>query len=137
MDSLSHALEAKGWRVIGPGCYEKGDWTVDLDGSSWMIVLTKRNPRVFDVHVPSDYESGWTANLIEHLCSIDDECYRLRATLEAIRDNPRGARQTADAALKQCYHRWLVNVAVPENKLGRVYCAVCGALRSREGPPPN
>jgi hypothetical protein len=130
MDKLSQELEAKGWRVIGAGCYEKGDWTVDLDTSSWMIVSTKRNPRVFDVHFPGEYEARWTANLIEHLCSIEEERHRLRAALEAIRDNPKEASRTAAAALKQCYHEWLVNMAVPEKQIGREYCVICGALRS-------
>jgi hypothetical protein len=126
---LADELKAKGWTEIGFGCYTKGDWTVDLDTSSWMIVSTSSNPRVFDVHVPGNYEAGWTANLIEHLCSMEEERHRLREVLEAIRDNPREASQTAANALKQCYHRWLVNQAIAECQVGREYCVICGASK--------
>src|SRR5262249_5794965 len=96
---------------------------------SWMIVSTKNNPRVFDVHVPGEYESAWTANLIEHLCAMEEERGRLRAALQAIRDRPQEAAQTAVDALRQCYHRWLVNLDVQEKQPGRLYCVICGALR--------
>jgi hypothetical protein len=123
-------LKANGWTETGHGCYAKGDWTVVPDTSSWMIVSTTHNPRVFDVPIPGEYESRWTANLIEHLCEMDDERRRLRNALEAIRDNPADARQTALDTLTQCYHRWLINVQIPEQQMGRVYCAICGSLRS-------
>jgi hypothetical protein len=128
---LADELKAKGWTEKGMGWYVKGDWAVEMDTSSWMIVSTKSNPRIFDVHVPSAYESGWTANLIDHLCAMEEERHRLRAVLEAIRDNPSEARETAINALRQCYHRWLVNLQVPEDQIGRQYCVICGALSSR------
>ncbi len=83
--------------------YAKGDWKVHFDTSSWMIVETKSNPRVFDIHVPGDYESEWTVNLIEHLCRMEDERHRLREALEKIRDDNASdpmARSRAKAALE-------------------------------------
>lgn len=121
-------LLTQGWTENGPGCYAKGDWFIEPDTSSWMFVSTKQNPRVFDVHVPGDYEARWTVHLIEHLCEMEDVRQRLRATLKAIRDNPHQGRQEATDALRQCYHKWLVNLNVPEKKLGRTYCAICSAL---------
>jgi hypothetical protein len=100
-----------------------------------MIVSTKSNPRVFDVHVPGTYESAWTVNLIEHLCSMEDERHRLREVLATIRDNPGSgveAPSTAMGALQQCYHSWLVNLDVPDGQMGRVYCIVCGQKRQAE-----
>jgi hypothetical protein len=123
-------LKTKGWTQTGAYSYAKGDWLIEPDTSSWMFVSTKGNPRVFDVHVPGDYESGWTVNLIEHLCGMEDERLRLRAALESIRDNPEAARQTAISALQQCFHNWLLNLKIPEKQTGRVYCAICGALRN-------
>lgn len=130
MDKLSDAMRRQGWKVIGQGYYRKGDWAVDLDTSSWMIVSTARNPRVFDVHVPSDYEASWTANLIEHLCAIDDERFRLRDALVTLRDSP-DAQQIVSSSLQECYHNWLVNTAVPERQVGYEYCVVCGSTRAR------
>ena len=116
-------LEQKGWTE-----YTKGDWKIHFDTSSWMIVETKGNPRVFDVHVPGDYESGWTVNLIEHLCKMEDERHRLREALEKIRDNnssDREARLVAKEALEQCYHSWLINLDIPKGQPGRLYCSIC------------
>jgi hypothetical protein len=129
---FAEALRAKGWTETTLWEYAKGDWQVGFDTSSWMIVSTKSNPRVFDVNVPGHLESGWTVNLIEHLCRMEDERHRLREVLKTIRDNPGSgeeARSTALGALQQCYHGWLVNVDVPEGEMGRVYCAVCGQKR--------
>lgn len=95
-------LEANGWIKIDGGPYMKGDWVVEEDTSSWLWVSTKDDQRVFDVHMPADYESGWTVNLIEHLCRMEDERLRLRSVLESIRDNPKEARQIALTALEQC-----------------------------------
>ena len=127
---LADELKANGWTETGADCYAKGDWTVEPDTSSWMIVSTAHNPRVFDVPIPEAYESRWTANLIEHLCAMEEERRRLRTALETIRDKSADARQTAIDTLKQCYHRWLINVQIPEQQMGRMYCVVCGALRS-------
>lgn len=93
-----------------------------------MIVETKSNPRVFDVHVPGDYESGWTVNLIEHLCKMEDERQRLRQALERIRDSESSSQATrsmAKEALKKCYHTWLINPNIPEGQGDRVYCPIC------------
>jgi hypothetical protein len=125
-----HKLKAKGWSETGLWEYAKRNWIVGFDTSSWMIVSTEDNERVFDVHVPGNYESAWTVNLIEHLCQMDDERRRLRKALERIRGNPTsdaGASATAVEALRQCYHTWLVNVRVPEGQRDRVYCPICGA----------
>lgn len=53
--------------------YRKGDWVVRRDSSSWWIVGTKSNPRIFDVPEPSSTTAVWTVNLIEHLCEVDDK----------------------------------------------------------------
>lgn len=48
-------LKQNGWTEIHKlGEYTKGDWSICFDTSAWMIVETKSNPRVFDVHVPGD-----------------------------------------------------------------------------------
>ena len=112
-------LKREGWTEIAErGEYTKGDWGIWFDTSSWMVVETKSNPRVFDVHVPGDYESGWTVNLIEHLCKMEDERYRLRKALERIQNSEssdQAARSMAKETLEECYHTWLVNLDVPEN----------------------
>jgi hypothetical protein len=123
-------LKAKGWTEIAWMLeYAKGDWKIGFDTGHWMIVETKNNPRVFDVHVPDDYSSRWTVNLIEHLCRMEDERQRLRKALEMIRDDPacgEGGRSEAAEALKSCYHNWLVNLKVPQGQKGRLYCCICG-----------
>ncbi len=128
-------LNRKGWTEIAKmEAYAKGNWKIHFDTSSWMELETKNNPRVFDVHVPGDYESGWTVNLIEHLCKMEDERHRLREVLKSIRDNDvfdQAARSTAKEALEQCYHHWLVNVHVPEGQPGRIYCPICGRTEKR------
>ena len=142
-EALVRRLKARGWTEMAMWEYAKGDWRVLFDTSSWMIVSTKNNPIVFDVHVPGDYESAWTANLIEHLCRMEDERHRLRQVLVTIRDNASSgeeARSTAMGALQQCYHRWLVNLEVPEDQIGRLYCGVCGhketpAVLAEPSPP--
>jgi hypothetical protein len=132
-------LKAKGWTEITELWeYAKGDWKIDFDTGHWMIVSTKNNPRVFDVSTPREYESAWTVNLIEHLCRMDDERHRIREAVKRIRDNQTAgpqARFAAAEALEQCYHSWLVNLAVPEGQIGRVYCSVCGrtGLSDRSG----
>ena len=122
-------LKRQGWTEIAKMWeYEKGDWQIHFDTSSWMMVETKYNPRVFDVHVPGDYESRWTVNLIEHLCSMEDERHRLREALERIRDNnssDQAALSIAKEALEQCYHTWLVHADMPQGQPGRVYCPIC------------
>ncbi len=127
-------LKQKGWiKAAELRDYEKGDWRISFDSSSWMMVETKNNPRVFDVHVPGDYESGWTVNLIEHLCKMEDERQRLREALERIRNQDASgptARSIAQEALEQCYHTWLINPSIPEGQPGRIYCPVCKQTKS-------
>lgn len=130
-------LKAKGWTETGLWEYAKGEWKVLFDTSSWMILSTGNNERVFDVHVPTTYEAAWTVNLIEHLCRMEDERHRLRQALERIRDNlPSSpeARALAIDALQQCYHTWLVNLDVPEGQMGRVHCPICGATEVQPRP---
>jgi hypothetical protein len=123
-------LKSKGWTETGGGCYAKGDWAIEPDTSSWLLVSTKSNPRVFDVPMPGEYESAWTVNLIEHLCGMEDERQRLRAALSEIRHKPAEARQIAASALQRCHHTWLINLQIAEDQMGRVYCVVCGAMRN-------
>jgi hypothetical protein len=129
---LADELKASGWTEIArDGQYVKGDWRIDFDTGHWMIVATKDNPRVLDVPAPRNDVARWTVGLIEHLCQIEDERSRLRRALEAIRDDVaagEAARATAASALAVCYHKWLVNVKIPEGKMGRVYCAICGQI---------
>lgn len=124
-------LKAKGW-VEGSHTadYTKGEWQILFDTSSWIIVSTKDNPRVFDVHVPGEYESGWAVNLIEHLCQMEDERVRLRKALKSI-GNMASAADMAHAAveaLERCHHSWLVNLDIPDGQMGRVYCPICGRI---------
>jgi hypothetical protein len=134
-------LKAKGWTEIAKLWeYAKGDWKIDFDTSDWMIVSNKNNPRVFDVHLPGDYESAWTVNLIEHLCRMEDERCRLRKALEGIRDDSASeqhARSAAKEALARCYHAWLVDVNIPEGQTGRVYCQICGQTGTSGLPLPH
>ncbi len=130
-------LKKAGWTQIESWEYAKGNWRVLFDTSSWMIVSTGSNPRTSDVHVPGGSEAGWTVNLIEHLCKIEDERYRLREAIAGIRDDPASGTEvqsSAAAALEQCYHTWLVDTDVPMDQPGRLYCPVCG---QREGSRPS
>lgn len=122
-------LKSNGWALSGSWSLKKGDWEICFDTSSWIEVSTKNTPRVFDVHVPGEYETDWTVNLIEHLCSMDDERFRLRLALAAIRDQPAGLEvdgSRAKAALETCYHSWIVDKEVPEGQLGGKRCVACG-----------
>src|SRR5437868_980995 len=95
-------LKARGWTELCPLWeYAKGDWKIDFDTGHWMIVANKNNPRVWTVPLPADYESVWTVNLIEHLCQMEDERYRLRGALEKVRGctSPDEARLLATQAL--------------------------------------
>jgi hypothetical protein len=124
------ALRAKGWTVTSPtGPFKKGEWVIDFDTSHWMIVSSRSNPRVFDIPVPDEYHTAWTVNLIEHLCQMEDEGDRLRTALKSIRDSSGAgseARAASAKALERCYHRWLVDMRVPEGQVGRAYCISCG-----------
>lgn len=81
---IDAALRAKGWTGRTGLEYKKGAWEVVFDTSSWMMTFSA-GTRLFDVHVPSEYEARWTANLIEHLCATADENAHLRAALEKVR----------------------------------------------------
>ena len=126
-------LRQSGWTETARAWeFAKGDWHVWFDTSSWMVVETKSNPRVFDVPVPAEHESAWTVHLIEHLCKMEDERHRLREVLERIRDDgslDQAARLIAADALEQCYHTWLVHTDIPMGQPGRVYCRICGIAR--------
>jgi hypothetical protein len=100
-----------------------------------MIVSTEHNERVFDVHVPGEYEAAWAVKLIEHLCQMEDERHRLRTVLAGIHDNPASGhepRSAAVEALQQCYHRWPVNLNVLEGQMGRLYCPICQQTETSE-----
>ena len=130
MPTLAEALQAKGWTAHTPQePFTKGDWSLDFDTSHWLIVSSRANPRVFDVPAPDEYHAAWAANLVEHLCRMEDELVRLRKALSEIRDTSDvgdSAHTTAAKALGCCYHRWLVNMGVSEGRVGRVYCPICG-----------
>ena len=134
-------LKARGWTEGGRQAdYSKGSWSICFDTSSWVEVATAANPRTFDVHVPGEYESRWTVNLIEHLCRMEDELVRLRKALSEIRDTSDvgdSAHTTAAKALGCCYHRWLVNMGVSEGRVGRVYCPICGQTEAEPVAAPD
>jgi len=72
--SFIGALKGDGWLEVQDAiCYEKGNWVLTFDTSSWIEVGTKNNPRIFDVPVPEGNRERWTLNLIEHLCKTDDK----------------------------------------------------------------
>lgn len=86
--TLIHTLKEKGWtEVTADWEYRKENWVILRDTSSWWIVGTSSNPRIFDIHEPTEYESAWTANLIEHLCKMEDERFYLRKCLEDIKSS--------------------------------------------------
>ncbi len=80
-ERFQKALKAAGWLEAQPGVtYAKGTWRAVFDTSNWLEVGTETNPRVFDVPVPEARLGSWCINLIEHLCSTDDEIQQLKAT---------------------------------------------------------
>ncbi len=130
MSVFTDQLKEQGWIEASPaGAYTKGHWRITFDTSSWIILEVRTNFRVFDVHVPGDDESGWTVNLIEHLCQLEDERHRLRQVLERIlaESAPDAAvALVARQALEQCYHQWRINTHLPKGEIGRRYCSICG-----------
>jgi hypothetical protein len=132
-------LRTNGWTELAAKWeYAKGDWKIDFDTGHWMIVSTKHNPRLFDVPIPGELDAKWTVKLIEHLCRMDDERFRLREDLRRIRDKPTSGdqvRAAAAAALQQCYHSWIVNLAIPDGQTGRLYCCICGQTKATEIEP--
>jgi hypothetical protein len=128
-------LKKNGWTELAKSeAYRKGDWQIYLDTSSWLMIETKHNPYAYGVMWPNDRDALRTVSLIEHLCSMEDERYRLRAALELIRDaEPEsGAARTAEAALAQCYHNWLCDFRVPEGERDGYYCPICGMTKKKE-----
>jgi hypothetical protein len=113
-------------------------WIALFDTSSWIEVGTEHNPRVFDVPVPlSEREAAWTANLIEHLCKMEDERYRLRSALETITaaESTANAHAIATTSLAECYHTWLVNMEVGRASPARLGCPVCRQTRAESIEP--
>jgi hypothetical protein len=94
--TFAETLKTKGWRETDSGNFVNGDRTIEFDTGSWLILASAANPRIFDVPVPGEYESVWTANLIEHLFRVDQELRTLREALARVRDNPHDARATAE-----------------------------------------
>lgn len=123
MDFLEQLVE-KGWKEVKHDWeYRKGKWVVFRDTSSWFEVGTEDNPRVFDVHSPKEFEIGWTINLIEHLCKMEDERIRLRQALTRIANGDKSPRDVANAYLAKCYHTWLVE----EDGEYKYACPICGS----------
>ena len=126
--SLIQTLRERGWTEVQEDWeYRKENWIVLRDTSSWWMAGTDANPRVFDVHEPSEYESGWTTNLIEHLCKMEDERTRMRKSLESIQNSTKESQtiELTKKTLGECYHRWLVL----NNKL---HCPVCNSTKEKE-----
>lgn len=104
--------------------YSKGKWLLLRDTSSWWIVATLDNPRVFDFEEPNSNTIGWTIRLIEHLCKMEDERIRLRTSLEKIKNVTKESLTTEVTlhTLDECYHTWLV---VNDG----LYCPICHARK--------
>ena len=74
------ALTQAGWSKIQPLTYRKGSWECVFDTSSWIMVCTSDNQRIFDVPVPEPHLVQWTLNLIDHLCETNDRLTELNST---------------------------------------------------------
>jgi len=123
--SLVQTLKENGWTEVKEDWeFRKGNWVVLRDTSSWWMVGTNLNPRVFDVHEPMEFEAKWTANLIEHLCKMEDERTRLRKCLEHIQNTTKETQtsELTNKTLGECYHTWLVI----NNKL---HCPICNSTK--------
>jgi len=124
---LIQILKENGWTEVKENWeYRKENWVLLRDTSSWWMVGTDSNPYVFDVPEPMEHEAKWTANLIEHLCRMEDERTRLRKSLEHIQKSTKEP-QTSELikkTLEECYHRWLVS----DNKL---YCPICNSTKEK------
>jgi len=140
-EELERILREHGW-TAAPGGFEltKGSWRLVYDTSFGLILETKHNPRTSDVAVPDVYRAAWTTNLIEHLARMEDERYRLRAALAAIRDDPAGGPSalSAAAALAECYHTWLVERPVDADPAERwQHCPICGSWERQPSAPDS
>lgn len=70
---FGEALKAAGWtEVIPDGEFRRGDQRLVFDTSSWIVVGTTANPRIFDVPVPRLDRATWTINLIDHLFAAEE-----------------------------------------------------------------
>ena len=65
---IEHLIQ-DGWEMCSESFLRKGNAILFEDTSSWLILGHNKaeNGRIFDIHNPSDYEAGWTANLINKL----------------------------------------------------------------------
>jgi len=125
--SLVSRLKSAGWAEIVPDWeYRKGTWGAWRDTSSWWMIGTDDNPRVYDVPERQVSDSQWTVGLIEHLCRMEDERSRLRAALARISemDGMLGCREYTAEVLNQCYHTWLVRE--PNSH----YCPICSQTKT-------
>jgi len=129
---LTKELRKNGWEGdwSGFGGGRKGAWVWYFDTSYWMIVEHDRNPRVYDVPYPDQRLMGWTIGLVEHLCKMEDERFRLRDALADIASGKLSAEECAERArreLKICYHTWLWDPQTDEEKIWR--CPICGGVK--------
>ena len=126
--TLIHGLIENGWTEIKTDWeYRKNNWFILRDTSSWWMIGTDMNPRVFDISEPQEYETKWTINLIDHLCKMEDERTRLRKQLEHIQKTT-NELQTSDfvkKTLEECYHSWIVD----NDKL---YCPICNSIKENK-----
>ena len=126
--SLIQELKSSGWtEIIEDWEYRKNNWTVLRDTSSWLMVGTESNPRAFDIHEPGEYETKWTANLIEHICKMEDERTRLRRNLEQINSITKESHisELTRLSLEECYHTW---IGTGDN----LVCPVCKTTKKNE-----
>ena len=124
---LTQELTTTGWTEINKDWeYRKNNWRILRDTSSWWMVGTDSNPRVFDIQEPNEDETKWTANLIEHLCKMEDERTRLRQSLVQIKTETK-EKQTVNIAnrtLGECYHTWLVQG-------DNLHCPICNSTKKK------
>ncbi|MFT4521925.1 MAG: hypothetical protein ACI8ZN_000864 [Bacteroidia bacterium] len=58
MSFLTDLLIQKGWiEIQHEWKYEKGDWEIQYDTSTWLMIGTKSNEQIFDVHNPGEFEA--------------------------------------------------------------------------------
>lgn len=137
LDRFLAALRRGGWKEEeSDWVLTKGHWKVLVDTSSW-VQLQCGDVYAIDIHVPGEYETSWTLNLIEHLCRLEDERQRLRRALVsiAVTDGPASRERTiATKVLKSCYHRWVWILPTPTLGGHKWICLVCKRT-SKEAHP--
>jgi hypothetical protein len=127
---FSEDLKKSGWEEIIPDeIYQKGSWKAWYDTSSVLIIENKNNQNIFPIHHPKNSHSNWTVNLIEYLCTLEDERFRLTQALNLIlKSNPNTiTAEIAQNTLSSCHHRWH-----PEGDGTIYYCAICGIKKYDE-----